>query len=320
MPAITRVVKPTTHRGKRAILKKEPKLIEDVKQTLCYKGKNTSPIVVDFMKDLYTLKKPNAVLMQKKNDVLPFEDVTLFEKHAAKYNAPHFMIALHNKKRPHNLVLGRMYENTLLDMAEFGIENYKALKDFKVPKISEGIKPLLVFNGELFENNHELNRIKNLLVDMFHRESAEKIRLQGLEHVLSFTAVENKIMLRSYRILLKKSDCRIPRIELEEIGPRADLVCRRTKLASQDLFKQACKQPKELKVKKKKNISKDNLGTTFGRIHVGAQNLNSIQTRKMKGLKKTMAEKKAERKRKLSETQVTDENPKKVKNVTDSND
>lgn len=313
-------MKPTTHRGKRAILKKEPKLIEDVKQTLCYKGKNTSPIVVDFMKDLYTLKKPNAMLMQKKNDVLPFEDVTLFEKLAAKYSAPHFMIALHNKKRPHNLVLGRMYENTLLDMAEFGIENYKALKDFKVPKISEGIKPLLVFNGELFENNHELNRIKNLLVDMFHRESAEKIRLQGLEHVLSFTAVENKIMLRSYRILLKKSDCRIPRIELEEIGPRADLVCRRTKLASQDLFKQACKKPKELKVKKKKNISKDNLGTTFARIHVGAQNLNSIQTRKMKGLKKTMAEKKAERKRKLSETQITDDSPKKVKNVTDSTD
>lgn len=159
------------------------------------------------------------------------------------------MLALHNKKRPHNLVLGRMYEHTLLDMAEFGIENYKGLKDFKVPKVSEGIKPLLVFNGELFENNHELNRIKNLLVDMFQREPVENIRLQGLEHVLSFTAVENKIMLRSYRILLKKSDCRTPRIELEEIGPRADLLCRRTKLASEDLFKQACKKPKELKVK-----------------------------------------------------------------------
>ena len=47
---------------------------------------------------------------------------------------------------------------------------------------------------------------------------------------------------------MKKSNCRIPRIELEEIGPRADLICRRTKLASEDLFKQACKKPKELKV------------------------------------------------------------------------
>jgi len=73
------------------------------------------------------------------------------------------------------------------------------LKDFKVEKITSGIKPLLIFNGELFESNHEYGRIKNLLVDMFLREEVQKIRLQGLEHVLSFTAVENKILLRSYR-------------------------------------------------------------------------------------------------------------------------
>ncbi|XP_033189217.1 ribosome production factor 2 homolog isoform X1 [Bombus vosnesenskii] len=319
MTVMQRVVKPTTHKGKRAILKKEPKLIEDAKQTLCFKGKNTSQIVVDFMKDLYDLKKPDAQIMQKKNDILPFEDITPVEKFSVKYNAPLFMIALHNKKRPHNLVMGRMYEQTLLDMAEFGIENYKGLKSFKVPKIAEGIKPLLVFNGELFENNYELNRIKNLFVDMFQREPVEKIRLQGLEHVLSFTAIDNKILVRSYRILLKKSDCRIPRIELEEIGPRADLICRRTKLASEDLFKQACKKPKELKVKKKKNISVDKLGTTFGRVHVGAQNINSIQTRKMKGLKKTMAEKKAGSKRKNIENSDND-NLKKLKTNSDSAD
>lgn len=33
-------------------MKKEPKLIENVKQTLCFKSKKTSQIVVDFMKDL----------------------------------------------------------------------------------------------------------------------------------------------------------------------------------------------------------------------------------------------------------------------------
>jgi len=51
-----------------------------------------------------------------------------------------------------------------------------------------------------------------------------------------------------FRILLKKSGTRIPNVELEEIGPRADLVYRRGKLASDDLFKQACKKPKALKV------------------------------------------------------------------------
>uniref|UniRef100_V9IF69 Brix domain containing 1 n=1 Tax=Apis cerana TaxID=7461 RepID=V9IF69_APICE len=39
MTVINRIVKPTTHRGKRAILKKEPKLIENIKQILCFKSK-----------------------------------------------------------------------------------------------------------------------------------------------------------------------------------------------------------------------------------------------------------------------------------------
>lgn len=147
----------------------------------------------------YDLKKPNVQMMKQKNDILPFEDITPIEKFASKYNASLFMIALHNKKRPHNLVMGRMYEHMLLDMIEFGVENYKELKNFKVEKIASGIKPLVVFNGELFENNYEYGRIKNLLVDMFLKEEVQKIRLQGLEHVLSFTAVENKILLRSYR-------------------------------------------------------------------------------------------------------------------------
>lgn len=138
-------------------------------------------------------------MMQKKNDILPFENVVPLETFASKYNASLFMMALHNKKRPHSLVMGRMYEHTLLDMMEFGIENYKSLKDFKIAKISVGLKPILIFNGELFENNYEYGRIKNLLVDMFQREVVEKIRLQGLEHVLSFTAFEDKIYMRSYR-------------------------------------------------------------------------------------------------------------------------
>lgn len=313
MPVITRIVKPVTHRGKKAILKKEPRLIEDAKQALCIKGRHTSQIVNDCMKDLYDLKKPDIQMMHKKNDILPFEDVTMIEKFSSKLNSPLFIFGSHNKKRPHNLVFGRMYEHTLLDMMEFGLENYKGLKEFKVPKISVGMKPLLIFNGDLFENNQEYKRIKNLFVDMFQREVVKKIRLQGLEHVISFTAHENKIYLRNYRIILKKSDSRIPYIKLEEIGPAMDLVCRRTKFASIDHFKQACKKPKELKEKKKKNIYKNTLGTTFGRIHVGAQNINKIQTRKLKGLKKSLAEKKENKKRKSLDD--TSNSVKKLKSI-----
>lgn len=60
-------------------------------------------------------------------------------------------------------------------------------------------------------------------------------------------------------------------------------------------MKQACKKPKELKVITKKNISKDNLGNVHGRIHIGKQNIRKISIRKMKGLKKTSSERKAEK-------------------------
>jgi len=62
-------------------------------------------------------------------------------------------------------------------------------------------------------------------------------------------------------------------------------------------------------VKTKKNISKDTFGTTYGRIHIGVQNISSIQTRKMKGLKKTLLEKKSVQKRKI----VDDNNDAKLK-------
>ena len=55
-------------------------------------------------------------------------------------------------------------------------------------------------------------------------------------------------LLKSGRIHLKKSGTRVPRIELEEVGPSADLVLRRTKIASDDLYRRAKKQPDAAKV------------------------------------------------------------------------
>ncbi|KAM6405592.1 ribosome production factor 2 homolog isoform 2-T2 [Pluvialis apricaria] len=161
-------------------------------------------------------------------------------------------------------------------------------------KCPEGTKPMLIFAGDMFDVNEEYRRLKSLLIDFFRGPSVPNIRLAGLEYVLHFTALDGKIYMRSYKVLLKKSGCKIPRIELEEMGPSLDLVMRRTHLASDDLYKLSLKQPKALKPKKKKNISHDVFGTTYGRIHMQKQDLSKLQTRKMKGLKKRPAEKSAE--------------------------
>ena len=41
---------------------------------------------------------------------------------------------------------------------------------------------------------------------------------------------------------------RVPHVELEEMGPSLDLAMRRSHLAPDDLMKQACRQPKAMKV------------------------------------------------------------------------
>ncbi|CAH0720079.1 unnamed protein product, partial [Brenthis ino] len=293
MGVIQRIKKPTTRKGKKVLLSREPKPIEGAKQCIFLQARNPSERARKVLKDIYDLKKPDAAFLSRKNDFVPFEDATLIEKLCYKKETSLFGVSSHSKKRPHNVILGRTFNYTILDMIELGADNFKAMSEFHNMKVLAGIKPCLLFNGPTWDLSQDMKRLKSLFIDFFYREKIETIRLQGLEHVLSFTATDDgTIYVRSYRIQLKKSGQRTPRIELEEIGPSIDFKLRRTKLASDELYKEACRVPKEVKPTTKKNISRDAFGSKLGRIHMGKQDINRLQTRKMKGLKKTPEEKK----------------------------
>ncbi|BET01078.1 Hypothetical protein production factor 2 homolog (S. cerevisiae) [Nesidiocoris tenuis] len=296
MGVVQRVKKPTTRKGKKFLEERGPKIIENTKQSLFFYGRSSSETLKRCMKDLYHLKKPDAYPLKGKHDVLPMENSTPIETSSKKYDSSLFFFGSHTKKRPNNIIIGRLHDHQILDMAEFGVENFKSLDEFEGEKFPLGMKPCLLFAGPQFELDPTLKRIKNLLVDAFQREPVSSLRLQGLEHVIMFTCHENKIHMRSYRISLKKSGSRTPRVELEEIGPSMDLSVRRTKLASDDLFNSACKKPKELKVKTVKNIKRDVFGSKLGRVHIRQQDIKKLQTRKMKGLKKTRKERASHKK------------------------
>jgi len=286
MAANGRVEKAKTHKGARILKAREPLTTENVKKSMFLKARNVNQMTTDALKDIYTLKKPEAVFMQKKNEMLPFEDATNLEKLLATKDTSLFAMGSNNKKRPNNLVMGRTFDRDILDLFEFGVENLKTMMEFKTQKVSAMIKPILVFNGAKWNDSPKFRRLKNFFIDFFRGEPRDHVALQGLEHTLSFTATDtNTILLRSYRVVMKKSGRRTPRVELEEIGPRMDLKERRHKIAADDTFKQALRQPKALKKTTKKNQEKDELGTSFGRLHMERQNIGVLQTRKMKGLK-----------------------------------
>merc|ERR1711972_276116 len=91
-------------------------------------------------------------------------------------------------------------------------------------------------------------------------------------------ASELAVLVRRFRLKLTKSGSRLPRVELEEIGPQFRLALDRVRDPDRERWKQAIKMPKAAKPKKEKNISNDALGKKRGQIHLGKQDFHQIHT------------------------------------------
>ena len=110
------------------------------------------------------LKKPDALHLTKKNKILPFEDPSPLEFLSSSNDCSLFAFASHSKKRPNNLILGRMFDHHVLDMLEIGVENFRSLSDFKGDSSSIGNKPCFIFIGEEFDQKEEFKKLANLLL------------------------------------------------------------------------------------------------------------------------------------------------------------
>jgi ribosome production factor 2 len=270
----------------RLLKKKEPLLVENTKKVLILKGNNTSQVISDVLTDISRLMKPNAKVMSRKNEIFPFEDVTSIEFMGQKNDCSLFAFGSHSKKRPNNLIIGRLYDGHLLDMIVFGVDTYLTINSFKGgSKKTMGSKPMFVFQGDLWDVDSTYMRIQNLLLDFFRGDKISKVSLKGLDHVISCSVVDGKIYMRAYMVQLKKSGTKIPNVSLYPMGPFIDLSVRRHQFASDDLFKLACKTPKILTTKKVKNISASSLGDKLGRIHMKKQDLDNMGTRRVSALR-----------------------------------
>jgi ribosome production factor 2 len=144
-----RVVKPRNQKAKRALEAREPKAIENTKKALFLRGLKCSDRLQRCMKDLAALKRPHVEQYGQKNDLHPFEDATKLEGFGRKEDASLFAFGCHSKKRPDNLVLGRMFDGHLLDMVEMGLVGYKGLAEFKNEKVSRIFKiQIIIFPPE----------------------------------------------------------------------------------------------------------------------------------------------------------------------------
>ena len=280
-----------TQKSKRALEARAPKLIENVKSTLLLKGPSSSQMMNTVLKDLYTLKKPSAKLFTRRNMTRPFEDPSSVEFMCKANDASLFSYVSHSKKRPQNLVMGRLFDFQMLDMIELSVnpDSFKSMADFEGKRqavVRIDSKPMFIFQGSEFETNPDLKTFKNLILDYFRGQVLDKINLAGLDRVVVCTAHKSVVAFRHYGIILKSTGTKYPRVELDPVGPFMDLKVRRIRTGAADLHKLASQTPRTRpKTAKRKNKSADEFGIT-GKIHVGRQNFDEIAVAKRKGHKK----------------------------------
>lgn len=290
-----RTVKPKNARSKRALAKKEAKLVENTKKALFVPGSTSNKLLHDAMCDLMGFKKPDIKKFSKKNEIRPFEDASTLEFFSEKNDTSIVVFSSNNKKRPNTLTFSRFFNYKLYDMIELSIQNnHKLLQEFKKTTFTIGLKPMFVFNGPAFDNHPVFQQIKSMFMDLYRGEETDLQDVSGLQYIMALSTGEIEdpnssqlplLHFRVYKLKTFKSGQKIPRVELEEIGPRFDFKVGRRQVPPPEIEKEAHRKPKQLQPKERKNVSTDFMGDKVAQIHVGNQDLSKLQTRKMKGLK-----------------------------------
>lgn len=267
------------------------------KLALFIPGQTSNKLLHDVMVDVSALKKPDIKRFSRKNEIRPFEDYEPLEFLSEKNDSSLLILSTHSKKRRNNLTFVRTFGYKIYDMIELQIaENYKLLSDFRKQTFTVGLKPMFSFQGSAFDTHPVYKQIKSLFLDFFRGQTTDLQDVAGLQHVIAFTVQGDfqdgeplpNVLFRVYKLKTYKSEQggkKLPRVQLEEIGPRFDFKIGRIHTPSPEMVKEAYKKPKQLEFKTAKNVEIDNMGDKIGRVHVGKQDLNQLQTRKLKGLK-----------------------------------
>lgn len=101
-----------------------------------------------------------------------------------------------------NLVMGSTYDKKILDMFEFEVTNYIPIEYFaKDIEIDSCMKPILVFQGDIFETDFQYDRLRKYFIDYFRLHDLEEVEVTDLRRVILISSNESKeVLIRSYQI------------------------------------------------------------------------------------------------------------------------
>lgn len=118
---------------------------------------------------------------------------------------------------------------------------------------------MLSFSGTQFDDSVGSSKFtvaKSIFTDFFRGGEAKEIDVEGLQMMISFAAGEEDgeegkremVYMRCWKLVTKRSGQRLPRVEIEEMGPRIDFKLGRVKEADESMMKEALKRAKGTEV------------------------------------------------------------------------
>lgn len=178
-------------------------------------------------------------------------------------------------------------------MVELGVVNMQSIESLVASaEIPFNAQPFIVFQGDLWESDPDIKKLRNLLNDFFLMNN----RLPGaeidalLKVVVCWSVTDDRrLHLHVFEVTVEGGAAVLNeegKLVVEELGPNAQFVVRRQSFADEATFKQATFVPKPKKKKEKKNIKYDNLGNKRGKLYVDRQNLKALPFRKRKIISK----------------------------------
>ena len=280
--------KAKTHKGKLYLESLKPKLNEDPKECLFINTQNSNELMRMVLHEFYLMRKEFSKKLTRKENIFNItQNKENVEFLCTKNNTTFFSLSSHNKKHPMDLTLGCLYDHQVLDSFEFEVTNFIPMSYFKEgTTINSDLKPIIIFQGELFESDFNYDRLKKFFIDFFQLYDKPSAVISELRRiiVISIENEEKVVKIRNYQVngdLSTKNS--LNKINLVEIGPSFDLKERKFLLADEVLYKKALKQPKGVKEIKEKNIEKNKiLGEKRGRLHMQKQNLKAVSLKKFK--------------------------------------
>ena len=193
------------------------------------------------------------------------------------------------KKRPSNVILGRVFNQKVLDMYDFQILYMKEMTQNVT--FEANLLPTVIFQGDQFENDDVMRDVKNFWLDFLGgNHQIKKVNIMNMTRQVVITALSKK------EILIEQFQCKVSEemafkgdIQPEMVGPSLKLKITKHSAADKDVMKEALKQrrSKHQAEKKQHNKYTTNLGQTKGQLFISQQNMGTLALRKFNKRRKT---------------------------------